>query len=368
MSTFSERLQRAAPPRVGPFREDAFRSDLQGARSSARLGLVLAVTFGVCFATGLLTQGVHVTMGIASIPLLLAKLWAVYPRFWTWPPLTSLAHGVERVSLLPLVGGALFLVLSGVASISRWLPFGFAFPPAHFAAAWITIGALIIHVGAKAGATRLALHPQEQDRLAVDGGLSRRGFLAAAAAAASTLVLTTVGQTLRPLAPLAVLAPRDPRVGPQSLPVNKTAASARVLDAIHAADYRLVIEGNVTSPIALTLDELRAMPQRTVVLPIACVDGWSAAGTWGGISLRELIARAGAPEGASARVESIQQQRAPYSSSDVEAGQMTDPDLLVALTLNGEPLDDDHGYPLRLVGPNRPGVQQTKWLRKVVVT
>ncbi|MGE5225379.1 MAG: molybdopterin-dependent oxidoreductase [Planctomycetaceae bacterium] len=377
-------------PRVGPFRDDTFHSDLQDVRSSARLGIALAVTFGVCFATGLLshaiqhppswlhwppsptwgyrvTQGIHVTTGIASIPLLLAKLWSVYPRFWTWPPIAGAAHAIERLSLLPLVGGSLFLLLSGVASISRWLPFDFAFPPAHFAAAWITIGALVVHVGAKAGATRLALRGAPADRVAAGDGLSRRGFLAAAGAAAGTLILTTVGQTFRPLAPLAVLAPRDPRVGPQGLPVNKTASSARVLDAIHDPAYRLVVEGRVATPLSLSLDELKGMTRRVSALPIACVDGWSAVGIWEGVPLRDLLARAGAPAGVPIRIESLQQQRAPYSSSQVDPVQASDPDVLLADSLNGAPLDDDHGYPVRLIGPNRPGVQQTKWVAKVVV-
>ena len=46
---------------------------------------------------------------------------------------------------------------------------------------------------------------------------------------------------------------------------------------------------------------------------------------------------------------------------------MQDPDTLLAYEVNGETLDLDHGYPLRLIGPNRPGVMQTKWLYRMVV-
>jgi DMSO/TMAO reductase YedYZ molybdopterin-dependent catalytic subunit len=140
-----------------------------------------------------------------------------------------------------------------------------------------------------------------------------------------------------------------------------------VVDAIRDPGYRVTVQGRVATPLSLTLGQLRAMPRRTAVLPIACVDGWSATGTWEGVPLRDVLARAGAPDGASVRVESIQQQRAPYSSSQVDAVQVADPDSLLALSLNGEPLHEDHGYPVRLVGPNRPGVQQTKWVSRVVV-
>ena len=44
------------------------------------------------------------------------------------------------------------------------------------------------------------------------------------------------------------------------------------------------------------------------------------------------------------------------------------PDTLLALTIGGEPLHIDHGYPCRLIGPNRPGVQQTKWVGRLEIT
>jgi len=57
----------------------------------------------------------------------------------------------------------------------------------------------------------------------------------------------------------------------------------------------------------------------------------------------------------------------PYAQSNVNAVQTADPDTLLALEANGAVLSLDHGYPVRLIGPGRPGVLQTKWLRQVVV-
>jgi DMSO/TMAO reductase YedYZ molybdopterin-dependent catalytic subunit len=397
MGEGASRLQRIAPPRVGPFRDGAFASPLHSVRVAWVLGIALGVAFTVCFVTGLLshlvqhppgflawptrpawlyrlTQGVHVSTGIASIPLLLAKLWTVYPRLWTWPPLRSFAHAIERLALLPLVGGSLFLLFTGVGSITRWFPWDFSFPPAHYAAAWITIGALLVHIGAKAGAVRAGRPSSstEFDRAPAAGelawdGLSRRGFLAAAFGGAAVLWVATVGQTVRPLAPLALLAPRDPRVGPQGMPVNKTAGSARVVGAATSDAWRLTVEGAVTTPLVMSLSELRAMPLREADLAIACVDGWSATGRWLGVPVRDLLALAGARAGASATVESLQRPGAAYASSDLNPGQIADVDTLLAFELNGSPLHIDHGFPARLIGPNRPGVQQTKWVRRVVV-
>ncbi|HEV8628646.1 MAG TPA: molybdopterin-dependent oxidoreductase, partial [Acidimicrobiia bacterium] len=47
--------------------------------------------------------------------------------------------------------------------------------------------------------------------------------------------------------------------------------------------------------------------------------------------------------------------------------QAHDADTLLATHLDGEPLSPDHGFPLRLIGPGRPGVNQTKWVTRVVV-
>lgn len=399
--TLDGRLREASAktPRVGPLKEGAFTSELHDRRIAAILGLALGVAFTVCFLTGLLsyliqrppswfgwpsrpaglyriTQGVHVATGIAAIPLLLAKLWTVYPKFFRFPPVVGVAHLVERISLLPLVGGSVFLLFSGVASITRWNPWPFSFPPAHFWAAWITIGALVVHVGAKAALLRTTLlrgsRPPVTDTPAGDTGspsrVSRRGFLWTVAAATGALTLVTVGQTVRPLAWLGLLSPRNPTIGPQGFPVNKTAGSAGVTEAATDPGYRLLVEGNVTSPLSLSLDDLRALPQRAATLPIACVDGWSANVRWRGVPIAALLEMAGAPAGAEAVVRSLQEQSKAYSNSELNVSHAHDADTLLALECNGEPLDIDHGYPVRLIGPNRPGVMQTKWVERVVVT
>jgi DMSO/TMAO reductase YedYZ molybdopterin-dependent catalytic subunit len=370
-----------------------FTSPLHDERTAALLGVALGVAFGVCFLTGLVshllqhppgwfwwptrpvwlyrvTQGTHVATGLASVPLLLAKLWTVYPHFWTWPPVRGVAHVAERLSLVPLVGGSLFMLVTGVQNIARWYAWPFHFTAAHYSVAWITMGGLAVHVGAKLHITRRALRsppsPSPSAPGPVDAMFSRRGFLASVAVGAAAITVATVGQTVRPLRAISVLGPRDPQVGPQGVPVNKSAAGAGVLDVIHDEGYRLVVDGKVDRPLSLSLAELRAMPQREVQLPITCVEGWSATGRWRGVPIGELLRAAGARDGASAQVESLQ-ARSRYRISKLNGRQVADRDTLLALELNGEPLHPDHGYPVRLIAPNRPGVLQTKWLARVRV-
>ncbi len=366
------------------------QSELHDVRSAAWLGLGLGVTFGTCFLTGMwshlaqdppswftyparpaglyrITQGLHVASGMAAIPLLLAKLWVVHPHFFEWPPARSVLHAVERLALVPLVGGGLFQLLSGTLNVAGWYPWSFFFPRAHFWVAWITVGALVVHVGAKAAATGDGVRRQPQaagiGRAAAD---NRRAFLGGIAATSVGLVVATAGGTVTALSPVSVLAQRRPGVGPQGFPVNKSAAAARVTDLAREPAYRLVVEGTVERRLELSLDELRALPQREAKLPIACVEGWSASGRWRGVAVRDLLARAGAAVDSEATVESLQPSGR-YRTADLNAEQSADRDTLLAVDLDGEPLHIDHGFPVRLIGPNRPGVLQTKWVSRLVV-
>jgi DMSO/TMAO reductase YedYZ molybdopterin-dependent catalytic subunit len=367
-----------------------FRSALHDERTAAWLGIALGVSFTVCLATGFwshlqqnppawfdpiarpaglyrFTQGLHVATGIASIPLLLAKLWVVYPKLFQRPVLTSAASVLEKVSIVPLVGGGIFMLFTGLANINLWYPWPFNFRTSHYWVAWITIGALVVHVGAKFVITRNALRRRAPDAEAVASDPSRRMFLGLVTGAAGVLTLVTVGQTVWPLRKLALLAPRRPDTGPQGFPVNRSAVAAGVVESAQDPSYRLVIEGAVAHPVELSLADLRSLPQRSATLPIACVEGWSASRTWRGVPVRDLLDRAGARADARVRVHSLQQRLA-YASSDLDPDQARDPDTLLALEVEGEQLHLDHGYPVRLIGPNRPGVLQTKWVTRLVVT
>jgi DMSO/TMAO reductase YedYZ molybdopterin-dependent catalytic subunit len=271
------------------------------------------------------------------------------------------------------------MVFSGIANIAQWYPWRFGFPAAHYWVAWVTIGALLAHVGAKWAIARRALRrPSRRPVLAaadpaveavaegVHPGLSRRGFLATVYGAAGVLTVTTIGQTVTPLRRLAVLAPRDPTVGPQGHPVNRSAANAGVLQTARSPDYRLLVEGKVRRSLSFDAAELEALASHEATLPISCVEGWSYSARWRGVRVRDLLAMAGAPPSATARVHSLEQGSV-YSTSFLDHDQAHDRDTLLATHLDGMRLDLDHGYPLRLIGPGRPGVNQTKWVTKLVV-
>ncbi|MFC6083671.1 molybdopterin-dependent oxidoreductase [Sphaerisporangium aureirubrum] len=364
-----------------------FSSGLHDERVAAQLGVWLGISFTVAFATGLVshfmqhppgwllwpsrpvnlyrvTQGLHVIGGLATIPLLLAKLWTVYPKLFQWPPFRSVAHATERLLVLVLVGGSLFQLVTGLLNISYAYLWPFSFTTTHYWTAYLVYGALVVHVVNEWAKVRAALWTRE--RVEPDAA-ARRRFLATVAAASGLTVLVTVGETYAPLARLAVLAPRDPRIGPQGIPVNKSAVAAGVTEVIGDPGYRLTVTGAVRTELSLTYADLVRLPQHTVRLPISCVEGWSAEAEWTGIRLRDLLAGAEVAPDAVVLVESLERGGA-YRSSEVRSPHWSDPLTLLALRLNGAPLAPDHGFPLRLIAPNRPGVLQTKWITKVVVS
>lgn len=368
-------------------------------RTAAWLGIALGVGFVTCFVTGLyshllqhpvswltipprpaglyrVTQGLHVVTGFALVPLVVVKLWVVYPQLFRWPPVATVAQAVERLLLVLLVCGAVFQLVTGTANVARWYPWHFFFPTGHYWVAWITIGALVVHLGAKATVTRRALRRRPPSSpegpgpgpTRDGGGPSRRTVLTAAAAASGFLVVTTAGQTFPPLRALTLFAQRRPDIGPQGVPVNKAAVEAGVIERATSSDYRLRLSGSVARPLELRLADLQAMTQRRAELPIACVEGWSASAVWEGVPVRDLLAAAGVPSDRHVEVEVRSLERnGLYSVSVLNHLQARDPDTLLALSLAGEPLDLDHGYPCRLIGPNRPGVLQTKWVEELVV-
>lgn len=198
-----------------------------------------------------------------------------------------------------------------------------------------------------------------------DGQMSRRALLATIGASGATLVALTAGQSFGWLSPLNVFGPRVQEYGPQAVPVNTTAESAGVIDAARATDWRLTIL-NGTRRERLSLAELQSLPQTEVRLPIACVEGWSTTADWSGVRLHDLLLRIGASSGATIRFTSLQQGGA-YSQTTMGPEFAEDTTTIVALKLNGSELDLDHGYPVRVMAPGRPGVLQTKWLSSIEV-
>jgi hypothetical protein len=367
-----------------------FRGKLHDPRTATAVGRLLGLAVLICFITGLishylqeppawleprlpahpiwgyrLTQGLHVATGIAAIPLLLAKLWTVYPRLFASPAIEGVRHALERISIALLVASTLLQLVMGLLNTLQWYAWPFSFKQVHWALAWVIVGSLLLHLAVKM--PLIAAHWRRTSprtlALDADSGTDRRSFLLGVGAAVGAVTVVSAGQTFPPLRRLTLLAPRDMDHGPQQLPINRTASAARVS---HTAirEWTLSVDG--PRPYTLTLDELRRLPQHEVELPIACVEGWSKSARWRGVRMRDLVERAGVPRDASLRIVSLQRAGS-YGVTEMGPTYARDPLTLLALRLNGEELSLDHGYPARVIAPDRPGVMQTKWVHRIEV-
>ncbi|MGV0604815.1 molybdopterin-dependent oxidoreductase [Mycolicibacterium sp. XJ1904] len=335
-----------------------------------------------------LTQGLHVGLGLVLVPVVLAKLWSVIPRLFAWPPARSIAQLVERISLLMLVGGALFEIVTGVLNIQYDYIFGFSFYTAHYFGAWVFIAGFAVHVaiklprlreGLRSRSMRAVLRTSREDTVAdpyePEGlapadpdppTMSRRGALALVGGGAALVAVLTAGQSIGGWTRhAALLLPRGRTRGdgPNDFQVNRTAAAARITPEMTGERWRLTMTGGV-SPVVLDRAALTAMPQHTARLPIACVEGWSTTETWTGVPLRDLARLAGVPSPVSAFVRSVE-RRGAFNRATLQRNQLLHPDSLLALRVNGVDLSPDHGFPARVIVPALPGVHNTKWVGSI---
>jgi hypothetical protein len=371
-----------------------FTSRMRGPEVTARIGVWLGVCFAVAFVTGLIshfaqnppgwltfptrpvslyrvTQGLHLITGTAAVPLLLAKLWSVFPKLFERLHLRDrrllALELAERGSIAVLVAAAIFELATGLANSSQWYPWSFSFRSTHYAVAWLAIGALLVHIAVKLPLIRTALTaPLDEDPEATarSGGLTRRSLLRTTWLAAAVAMLGTAGATVPVLRKVSVFGVRSGG-GPQGIPINKSAYAAQVISTALNPSYALqLVHGEKTT--SLTRADLEAMEQNRATLPISCVEGWSASADWTGVRVRDLLALVGAPADADIQVESLQPSGG-YRVTTLQSQFANDPLTLLALQLNGDTLSIDHGYPCRIIAPDRPGVLQTKWVAKMSV-
>ena len=420
------RLLRRGPG--GPFERRSWRSPLRGPWLTSVLATVLLVGLTVVAVTGLLSyaaydpqlggsndrtpgagllrayaafdwptspawlyrvnQGVHVLLGLALVPVVLAKLWSVAPKLFEWPPVRSPAQAVERASLALLVGSTLFLLVTGAMDVQYDYAWGFSFYTGHFYAAWVFIAAFTSHVAIKlptvvrslrrdglgaplrvpTGST-VAEPPDPDDLVPPDpdpATISRRGALALVGGSSLGVLALTVGQSIDPLRRTALLAPRGQvrGSGPNDFQVNTTFASTGIDRAATGDAWRLRLVGVEGDEVLMRREDLLDLPLRTAQLPIACVEGWSTSQSWTGVPLRALAAVVGSSGAASVFVESLQASGA-FSTMSLTAAQLRAPRTLLALRVNGADLSPDHGFPARMVIPAAPGVRNTKWVATI---
>jgi len=210
------------------------------------------------------------------------------------------------------------------------------------------------------GCDRLSQSPDFQSFLGGAEGLTQ----------ASQRLLLSGGQLAREFRPDQI-SPVFPANG--SISADDNPAYVAMMER-GFSDYRLRLDGLVTQPLSLSLEDLRSLPQRTQITRLDCVEGWSAIGEWTGVPLGLLLKAAGlAP---TARFAVFHCADDPERSGDMgrryyESVDLIDafhPQTILAHTMNGKPLSVPHGAPVRMRIERQLGYKHAKFVMRIEMT
>ena len=156
---------------------------------------------------------------------------------------------------------------------------------------------------------------------------------------------------------------------------------------VNVAEWRLEVGGLVSKPVSLTLEEIKERPAVTIAVTMECAGNgrallaprpisqpWllEAIGTaeWTGTPLRGLLEEACIDDTAVEVLftgidQGIQGEELHYYQRSLSIDEATREEVLLAYQMNGEPLQPQHGYPLRLIVPGWYGMTSVKWLDRI---
>jgi DMSO/TMAO reductase YedYZ molybdopterin-dependent catalytic subunit len=144
----------------------------------------------------------------------------------------------------------------------------------------------------------------------------------------------------------------------------------QALAANHFADWKLAVDGLIEHPLALSLQELRAMASRTQITRHDCVEGWSAIGQWSGVPLSAVLQLAVPRPGARYVVfhcaDPMDEDGTKYYES-IDFDDALHPQTILAYELNGAPLPIANGAPLRVRVERQLGYKMAKYIMRVEV-
>ena len=134
-----------------------------------------------------------------------------------------------------------------------------------------------------------------------------------------------------------------------------------IADPVDISDYRLIVRGLTVSEITLTLNDVKHLPRTEMITEFKCIEGWSYIAKWAGVRISDLVASI-APD---VNFENLPQYVAMNTPDEKyfvgwDTPAIIHPQTLLAYELNGEPLSQEHGAPLRIASPNKYGIKQIK--------
>ncbi|WP_077922498.1 molybdopterin-dependent oxidoreductase [Spirosoma sp. 209] len=140
-------------------------------------------------------------------------------------------------------------------------------------------------------------------------------------------------------------------------------------------DWKLQIDRPNQEPLLLTMDDVRALPKQELIYDFKCVEGWSQIQHWGGVRLSDFLERyklgtksgnAPTPDSPTDLYSFVGMEtpdKGYYVGIDMESA--LHPQTLLAYELNGQPINNQHGAPIRLIIPHKYGVKNLKRIGRI---
>ncbi|AQG82678.1 molybdopterin-binding oxidoreductase [Spirosoma montaniterrae] len=135
------------------------------------------------------------------------------------------------------------------------------------------------------------------------------------------------------------------------------------------ADWKLHVDRDEQNPLYLTMDDIRTLPKHELVYDFKCVEGWSQIQHWGGARLADFLERyklGTKPGNASELFEYVGLEtpdKGYYVGIDMASALHSQ--TLLAYELNGQPISNAHGAPVRLIIPHKYGVKNLKRIGRI---
>jgi hypothetical protein len=334
--------------------------------SGAAVDRALAILIVAMAATGLLSlragdpgKGwVFVAHDLLAGALTLAvaiKLAQSVPRAVGRRRVVRLAFGlgVALVAVAALTGGYLWvasgeIVWLDVGTAGRWTVLTL-----HAWAGLVLVPLVVVHVLPKRW--RLLRPIRSRATTNTSRPISRRDLLVGGAFGVAGLSLWATTNAVELLAGGRRRFTGSRLLAPGSMPIATTFLGEPT-PAIDAASWQLTVDGAVARPLTFDLAALRVLGDREIRAVLDCTSGWAVDTTWRGVPLAGVLEAAGTSSGA--RRVDIMSVTGWATSIDVADTR----DGLLAWSVGGQPLPVANGAPIRLVLPNRRGLDWVKWV------
>jgi DMSO/TMAO reductase YedYZ molybdopterin-dependent catalytic subunit len=192
--------------------------------------------------------------------------------------------------------------------------------------------------------------------------LGRAGFVGLVGAGVATLfygrtISRALGHVTNPLSDASGLTRLIPSSGWRIYTV------ADSMPSFDPASWQLRIDGLVRRPLELSYNELLALPKAEQVSTFHCVTGWTVKNVrWGGVRFHNLLAAA-RPLSQAQALHFISAEK-PYEDY-LELRQVALPEVMLAYEMDGRPLPQEHGAPVRVVIPEMYGYKNVKWVERI---